>query len=234
MITSQDLLIIAFLVFLEGILSIDNALVLAMLARGLPKPLQKRALTYGLIGAIVFRLAALLVVRYLMKWTWVKFVGGAYLIFIALKHFLKSNGTTSNKTQTHSNVRSNFWRTVILIELTDIAFAVDSILAAIALSPKFWVVFTGGIIGVLLMRIAANQFICLLDRFPRFENTAYLLVLTIGIKILIEGFRFPEVEFHSPRSPWFWGFWGIIAACIIYGLLPSRKTPPKPTADPSA
>ena len=86
---------------------------------------------------------------------------------------------------------SSFWGTVALIEVTDIAFAVDSILAAIALvgsappgyvgpHPKLWVVITGGMIGVMLMRVAAAMFIRLLERFPRFEMSAYLLVMTIG------------------------------------------------------
>ena len=227
MITSQDLFVVGFLVFLEGILSIDNALVLAMLARDLPKPLQKKALTYGLVGAIGFRIIALSLVKFLLKWTWVKFVGGGYLIFIALKHFLKRS-SSQEPAQTRANVRSNFWRVVIVIELTDVAFAVDSILAAIALTTQFWVVFTGGFIGVVLMRIAASQFIRLLDRFPRFEDTAYLLVLTIGIKVGVEGFEIPELDFHSASSPWFWGFWGVMGACILYGLLPTRTQDPKP------
>ena len=90
-----------------------------------------------------------------------------------------------------------FWTTVALIEVTDVAFAVDSILAAIALvgsapvghvgpHPKLWVVITGGMIGVMLMRVAAAMFIRLLERFPRFETSAYLLVLTIGLKLLVD------------------------------------------------
>lgn len=217
--TSQDFFVIGFLVFLEGVLSIDNALVLAMLARDLPREQQKRALTYGLIGAVVFRLIALTFVTYLMNWNWVKFVGGGYLIFIACRHFLKRGpGEEEGPPKTYG--AANFWKVVLVIELTDIAFAVDSILAAIALSSKFWVVFTGGIIGVALMRFAATKFIVLLERFPRFENTAYLLVLTIGIKVVIEGFHPPSVDFHSPSNPYFWGFWAIMGACIVYGLLP--------------
>ncbi len=227
MITAQDLFVVGFLVFLEGILSIDNALVLAMLARDLPKPLQKKALTYGLIGAVGFRLIALSLVQFLLKWTWVKFVGGGYLIFIALKHFL-TRSPQQEPDQTRASVRSSFWRIVIVIELTDIAFAVDSILAAIALTTRFWVIFTGGFIGVVLMRFAASQFIRILDRFPRFEDTAYLLVLTIGIKVGLEGFALPGLDFHSASSPWFWGFWGVMFACIAYGLLPTRTQNPGP------
>jgi predicted tellurium resistance membrane protein TerC len=95
---------------------------------------------------------------------------------------------------------------VFVIEMTDIAFAVDSILAAIALvgppppdhpaghaHPKLWVIITGGILGVILMRFAAVIFIRLLEKFPRFETAAYLLVAAIGSKLLLDwGFNTPE------------------------------------------
>ncbi len=218
--TSQDLVVIGFLVFLEGILSIDNALVLALLARALPKEQQQKALTYGLLGAVVFRLAALGMVTFLMKWVWVKFVGGGYLIFVALKHFIK--GEAPNSDEAPKPIRGQFWRVVIMIELTDIAFAVDSILAAVALSNKFWVVFTGGFLGVILMRFAATIFLKILHRFPNFERTAYLLVLVIGLKLVIDGFKFPGVDFHSASSPSFWIFWGSMVACLVYGFLPKK------------
>ena len=98
-----------------------------------------------------------------------------------------------------TNVKAgwDFWKAVIVIELTDIAFAVDSILAALALvgsspndkgfHPKLWVVVLGGIIGLMLMRVAAAMFIKLLEKFPRFETAAYLLVTVIGFKLLMLG-----------------------------------------------
>jgi YkoY family integral membrane protein len=215
MITPQDLVIVGFLVFLEGILSIDNALVLAMLARHLPPEQRKKALTYGLVGAVFFRLIALSLTTYLLRWTWVKFVGGGYLVFIALKHFLKGE---ADPHAPKSAAKVGFWHTVILIELTDIAFAVDSILAAVALSNKFWVVFTGGFLGVVAMRFAATQFIKLLDRFPGFETTAYLLVLLIGLKVILEGLRLPGIDFHSPSHVAFWVFWAMMAICIALGF----------------
>ena len=84
----------------------------------------------------------------------------------------------------------SFWGTVAVIELTDVAFAVDSILAAMALAgsrqEKLWVVIAGGILGVVLMRFAAAVFVKLLDRFPRFEESAYLLVIVIGLKLVAD------------------------------------------------
>lgn len=227
MFNTHDLAVIGFLTFLEGILSIDNALVLALLAKPLPPHLQRKALTYGLVGAVVFRLIALSLTTYLMQWGWVKWVGGGYLVYVSVAHFLKKQKEEENleaKKLSASNQKWLFWKTVLVIELTDIAFAVDSILAAVALSNKFWVVFTGGFLGVILMRVAANAFITLLDKFPRMETTAYLLVLIIGIKLLIDAAHLPGIDFHSSSSPAFWIFWASMAGALGVGLIrPSKK-----------
>jgi len=266
-----DLAIIGLLVLLEGVLSIDNALVLGLLAKRLPPHQRARALSYGLIGAFVFRVIAIATASFLLQWTFVKFLGGFYLVFIAVKHlFFESHEEEEHKivmdqegnpslvdAQTGSDLTSDqqdieirervpvgvsllneesndsntpanttptttptsaaatspikslakmpsFWGTVLVIELTDIAFAVDSILAAMALAgsrqSKLWVVIAGGILGVVLMRFAAALFVRLLDRFPRFEVSAYLLVIIIGLKLLADwGFN---SDWSYQQSPW--------------------------------
>ncbi len=210
-----DIGTIGLLVFLEGILSVDNAVVLALLAARLPKELQRKALTYGIVGAIVFRFIALGAASWLMKMTWVKFVGGGYLIYVALAHFLKKEEKHDpSAPKTHAS----FWKTVATIELIDIAFAVDSILAAVAVSPKLWVVITGGVIGMILMRFAATVFIQILEKFPRFEQSAYFLVFLIGAKLVIDGFKIPEINFHSADSPASWIFWILMALCVAWGF----------------
>jgi len=222
----QDLLVIGFLALLEGILSLDNALVLAVLARDLPKTQQRKALTYGLGGAVFFRFLALFLIASLLEMNWIKFVGGGYLVLVAIKGLAEgdseSNASGPKSGQAGATQRA-FWKTVALIELTDIAFAVDSILAAVALSKKLWVVFVGGLLGVVMMRFAAASFIKLLDRFPRFETTAYLLVFTIGIKVIVEGLRIPGIDFHDLRATPFWVFWSLMALFVAYGFLPERK-----------
>ncbi len=221
-IEAQDLFLISFLAFLEGILSIDNALVLALMARHLPPKLQKRALTYGLVGAIFFRLGSLALIRHLLQWHWIKFIGGGYLIFISLKHIWEKHRVKKEeidkKKKSIKSASANFWKTVLLIELMDIAFAVDSILAAVALTDKFWIIFVGGMIGVVLMRFAATGFLKLLDRFPGLEETAFLLIFVIGVKVILEGLEISGLDFHSPSAWPFWVFWGLMALCIVYGL----------------
>lgn len=273
-----DLAIVGLLVLLEGALSIDNALVLGLLAKRLPKEQQKKALTYGLVGAFAFRFIAVLTATYLLKWRVVKLLGGGYLVYIAVKHMFFESGeddgevhvsATGEPMLTHeatgqplteaeeieeieqraplpipgaakSPRTAKFWPTVAVIELTDIAFAVDSILAAIgvlpakpadlpadATHPKLWVVIVGGLLGVILMRFAAVIFIKLLERFPRFATAAYWLVLIIGSKLLIDWWFNTEadphrVDFHSPSALSFWLFWGAMAVSFAIGFIPKK------------
>lgn len=227
------------LVLLEGLLSIDNALVLALLARRLPKALRGKALTYGLIGSFFFRFLMIGLAQYLLHWRVVKLIGGGYLVWISLQHFLQKAPEEPDDDSDEAGSAS-FWGTVARIELTDVAFAVDSILAAIALvgnappghvgpHPKLWVVVTGGMIGVMLMRVAAAAFIKMLERFPRLETSAYLLVMTIGIKLLIDwGFNTEQqphrADFQHAASPLFWVFWSVMLICVAAGFLPKRSS----------
>jgi len=219
-ITYEDFAAIGLLIFLEGILSIDNALVLALIVNTLPQHQQKRALTYGLFGAVAFRLLAISMASHLMQWTWVKFMGGGYLVYLSLHYWWTSRKEKQAEQEEGGSAgkQRNFWMTVLIVELTDIAFAIDSILTAVALSAKLWVVMTGGVIGLIMMRFAATLFIKLLDRFPRFEPTAYLLVLIIGSKLIIEGVKVPQIDFHKISNPAFWIFWVSMLACLLFGF----------------
>jgi YkoY family integral membrane protein len=222
-ISLDDVAAIGFLIFLEGILSIDNALVLALIVSTLPKEQQKKALMYGIVGAVFFRLIAIGMASYLMQWTWVKFVGGGYLIYLAAHYWWTSRKEKKAEQEGGQAKERNFWMTVLIVELTDIAFAIDSILTAVALTTKLWVVMTGGIIGLLMMRFAATMFIQLLDRFPRFEPTAYLLVWIIGTKLVIDGFHFEGVNFHDAKNPAFWIFWVSMGASLLFGFTKGAK-----------
>ena len=228
-VTAQDFFVIGFLAFLEGILSIDNALVLALMASHLPRDQQRKALTFGLVGSVVFRLAALSIATQLIQWHWVKWLGGGYLLFIAIRHFYaewKQSRSSDEEVATQKKQKAHsFWKTVFLIELMDIAFAVDSILAAVALTQKLWIVFVGGMLGVILMRFAASVFLKVLDRFPGFETTAYVLILIIGAKVTLEGFDLPQLDFHSARSPAFWIFWSLMMLGILSGFRKPKSRP---------
>jgi len=233
-----DLATVGFLVVLEGLLSIDNALVLGVLAQRIQPPLRMKALSYGLIGGLLLRLAAIAAAAVLLRFSILKLLGGIYLLWISLDYFAgKKAEATSNDSP--FLVGRGFWCTVAAIELTDLAFAADSILAAVALvgpappgsnamfHPKYWVIAVGGMLGIVLMRFAAAAIAKILGRFPRLHRSAYLLVLLIGIKLLIDfAANNPShphrVDFQDPARIELWLFWLCAVICLAAGLTGRR------------
>lgn len=186
----KDLLVVISLVILEGLLSCDNAVALALLVRDLPPHQQSKALRYGIIGAYVFRVIAILAATWIIRQWYLKALGGLYLLWVAGQHFFgkKEEGSDPDAppaTRQFGKL-SVFWSMVILVELTDIAFSVDSIAASVALSNKIWVLIVGGMLGILAMRFAAQGFILLLEKHPSLEGAAFAAVAFIGLKLLLE------------------------------------------------
>ncbi len=184
---AHDLLIVLVLIVLEGLLSCDNAVVLALLVKDLPPEQRGKALRYGILGAYVFRITALFLAVWIMTIWWIKVAGGLYLCWLAIDFFRKHGG---NKDEVRKVKLiwglGAFWSTVVWVELTDIVFSVDSIAAAVALSKHLWVLIVGGLLGILAMRFAAQGFVKLLERFPRLEVCAFAAVGVIGLKLLLE------------------------------------------------
>lgn len=180
--------IIGTLVVLEGLLSADNALVLAIMVKHLPAKQQKRALFYGILGAYAFRFIAIGAGTFLIKIWWIKGLGALYLLWMAFQFFfLKKDEEEEDPSQ--SNPAANkppmgFWRTVLAVEIMDIAFSIDSVLAAFGVSEQIWVLYLGGILGVLMMRGVAQIFLTLIERYPELETTAYVLIALIGAKMM--------------------------------------------------
>ena len=81
---------------------------------------------------------------------------------------------------------SPFWATVAKVELTDIVFAVDSILVAVAMSPKTWVIITGGVLGIIAMRLVIGQLLRVVRRYPALVDAAFVIIAWVAIKLLIE------------------------------------------------
>ncbi|MEH7014276.1 TerC family protein [Neobacillus niacini] len=187
--------VIGTLVILEGLLSADNALVLAVLVKHLPKEQRKKALFYGIIGAYLFRVVAIGIGVSLINIGWIKIVGGHYLLWIVLQNFMrKKDGDEVIQTK-----KVGFWSTVLTVELMDIAFSIDSVIAAFGVSNQVWVLFVGGILGILMMRGVAQLFLALIERVPEFETTAFLLIGIIGLRMISAAFDFQmdEVIFFS-------------------------------------
>jgi YkoY family integral membrane protein len=220
---------VATLVFLEGLLSADNALVLAVMVKHLPKHQQKRALRFGIWGAFGFRLIAVLLSSVLYKIWIFKVIGGAYLLFLAISHFV-SRGE-GGEVKTSSRFGSGFWGTVISVELADIAFSIDSILAAVALAddlPKdlgdnwrIGIIYVGGILGIITMRFVAGYFILLLERFKGLETGAYVLVAWIGLKLIGSGLHSHNQNLPVQMPEWL--FWSGMGLIVVVSMLTGRS-----------
>jgi YkoY family integral membrane protein len=186
---ASDFVTIALLVALEGLLSADNALVIAVMVLGLPKRKQHPALRYGLVGAFAFRFVATVLAVYLIRLIWVKIAGGLYLLYLSFSHFRGGREAEARRTPPKATPwlgMSAFWATVVRVELVNLAFSIDSILVAVAVSPKLWVVLSGGILGIVAMRLVVGQLLALIERYPALVDGAFVIIAWVGIKLLLE------------------------------------------------
>jgi len=196
-------LAILIIVALEAILSVDNAMVLAVMVRPLPPELRKKALLYGIIGAYILRGLALLFATVIINVWWIQLLGGLYLIYLAAKFFFSKKpaeeATETAPEAVAQTAAKSFWRIVVMVNVIDLAFAIDSVLVVVAFSKNFWVIFAGVAIGILLIRLAAGWMIGVMERYPRLEAVAYAVVGWAGIKLGLEGWNHgAEVLLHNP------------------------------------
>lgn len=233
------ILTVVWLVFLEGLLSADNALVLAMMVRHLPRDEQKRALRYGIWGAFAFRFVAVLLAKVLLDFWYLKVLGGLYLLYLALSHVF-SRGDEHSEAGAR-RFGAGFWGTVVSVEIADIAFSIDSILAAVAMAEdlppsigengKFAIVITGGILGIITMRFVAGYFILLLERFKGLEAGAYGLVAWIGLKLVMNGLYDAKWIAYKMNE---WVFWVGMLAIVAASFFSSPRQRPPATPEEKA
>ncbi len=212
----SDLVTVALLVVIEGLLSADNALVMAVMILGLPRPDQKKALRYGLIGAFAFRIVATALAAHLIQISWVKLLGGGYLLYLAQRHFFASGSGEERSKPKPARPwlgLSALWATVVKVELVNLAFSVDSILVAVAMSPKFWVILTGGLLGIVAMRVVVGQLLTIVRRYPSLVDGAFVIIAWIGVKLLIEYLHVLGVV-HFEINKWF----SIALIAVIFGV----------------
>ncbi|HEY5618120.1 MAG TPA: hypothetical protein VIK60_09245 [Vicinamibacterales bacterium] len=184
-----DFITISALVALEGLLSADNALVMAIMVLGLPRNQHHKALRYGLIGGFVFRIVATLLAVYLIRVAWVKLAGGLYLLYLTYSHFWGHKEGEDRRAAPKAKPwlgLSAFWATVLKVELVNLAFSIDSILVAVAMSPKMWVVMTGGLLGIVALRLVVGHLITLVERYPALVDGAFVIIAWIGVKLCLD------------------------------------------------
>lgn len=213
------------LVIMEGLLSADNAIALAVQVKHLPEKQRKKALMYGLLGAYFFRILAIGIGTILVKLWWIKMLGGLYLVLLAAKFYkgyfaekrqreLATEGEIVEPVRKISFLEryiGTFWTTVVSVELLDIAFSIDSVLAAFGISEHIGILLLGGLIGILMMRGIAQGFTKLMDKVPELEHTAYIIVGAIGVKMLVS-----LMNIHIPHAV----FFGFVIVMLIgtFGL----------------
>ncbi len=245
--------VLLVLIALEGLLAADNALVLAIMVKHLPEEERKKALFYGLAGAFVFRFVSLFVISFLVDVWQVQAIGALYLLFIAINHIVRKVVLKEKEKEVKpedKKKKSGFWMTVLKVEVADIAFAVDSILAAVALAMtlpnttlptiggmdggKFLVVFAGGLIGVIIMRYAANLFVNLLHARPGLEIAAFTIVGWVGVKLAVLTLAHPDVgiipyEFAHSKM-WKLTFYIVLIGIATIGWFLSKDKAAKQSA----
>lgn len=205
----STILLILNLIILESLLSVDNAAVLAIMVKDLPGRQKAKALRYGILGAYAFRGICLFIAAWLVKILWLKIVGGLYLLYLVYSHFTPENDSIEESSTTKDSKiyrtalqfgLNRFWATVILVEIMDLAFSLDNIFAAVALSNVFWIIMTSVGIGILAMRFVAAWFVKMIERFPSLEKSAFIVITLLGLKLIISGIVDYSIPFHAVRD----------------------------------
>jgi YkoY family integral membrane protein len=180
-----EVLIFLNIMILEIVLSIDNAAVLAAMVKELPKDQQKKALTYGIAGAYLFRGLALLFASVLIKLVWLKVAGGLYLMYLAY-NALSTNVVQGGESKMTIKIPflSALWSTIVAIEMMDLVFSIDNVFAAVAFTPNLWLICGGVFIGILAMRFATTKFVKVLEKNPILERVAYWVIGALGLKLV--------------------------------------------------
>ncbi len=180
-----EVLIFLNIMILEIVLSIDNAAVLAAMVKELPKNQQKKALTYGIAGAYLFRGLALLFASVLIKLVWLKVAGGLYLMYLAY-NALSSKVETDGGSKMTIKIPflSALWSTIVAIEMMDLVFSIDNVFAAVAFTPNLWLICGGVFVGILAMRFATTKFVKVLEKNPILEKVAYWVIGALGLKLV--------------------------------------------------
>ena len=207
--------IILSLILIEGLLSIDNSLAIAAMASHLPGRQKLLALRLGLIGAYFFRGVALAFAQFIIENPWLKLIGAAYLIHLMAAHFAKDEHPVIKADVPEiaaQRLGRGFWSTVFAIELMDFSLSVDNVVAAVAMSPKLWIVCTGVFIGILTMRFVAGYCIQLIEKFPILGDTAFLLIGFVGGILVVE----LTAHVHISAAEKFFGICGILALSLLY------------------
>jgi len=197
---TQFLSALLAIVVIDLVLAGDNAIVIALAARALPAHLQKRAILWGAIGAIVVRSLMTVIVVWLLKIPGLLLAGGAMLVWIAYRLLLPDEGAND----AHGPVATTFWGAMRTIVIADAVMGLDNVLAvAGAAHGSYLLVVAGLVISVPIVVWGSTVVLKVVERYP---GVVYLgagvLVWTAAKMITAEPLIRPWLEATPMLAVW--------------------------------
>ena len=186
---SEILTLLPILISLEILLSADNAIALASLTKSLKNSTDRtNALNIGITISLLFRILLILLSSFLLKFLFIRIFAGLYLIYLFFSNVILKNKKTDNSVTddiSTTNKNFDFLKVVALLSITDLAFSIDSITTAVAISDQYILIVIGALIGVIALRFTSEIFLRLLEYFIRLEMAGYIAILIIGVKLIL-------------------------------------------------
>ena len=210
---SEILTLLPILIILELLLSADNAIALASLTKSLDSPASRsKALNIGITISLLFRILLILLSNILLEFIIIRIFAGLYLIYLFISNvFLNDKSENKHSKRLQTNNDFTFIKVVALLSLTDLAFSIDSITTAVAISDQYILIVFGATIGVLALRFTSGIFLKLLEKYVRLETAGYVAILIVGIKLLL------NTIIQESSLPDYY-FYILILTAFIWGL----------------
>ncbi|MGF1491562.1 MAG: TerC family protein [Microcoleaceae cyanobacterium] len=206
--------LLVILVAMEAVLSADNAIALASISKSLEdRKLQSKALNIGLILAFVLRVVLILTATWVIQYWQFQLLGSLYLLWLVFRYFASAEGEDG---EPQGPRYTSLWQVIPLIAMTDLAFSLDSVTAAIAVSEETWLVVTGATLGIVALRFMADLFIRWLQEYTHLETAGYVTVGLVGVRLLLKVFG---PEFVPPE----WLLIGLTLGLFVWGF--SERSP---------
>ncbi len=202
-------LILIVLVVLEAVLSADNAIALAAIAKSIKEPkLQRQALDIGLVSAYILRITLIFIATWVIQYWQFELLGAIYLLWLVFNYFFSSDDQGDEQ---NSLDFKSIWQVIPTIAITDLAFSLDSVTSAIAITEETWLIVAGGTIGILILRFLAGLFIRWLQEYTYLEDAGFITVGFVGLRLLLKvwlpDYLIPEWVTIAVVAVFFtWGF----------------------------
>jgi len=200
------------IVFIDLLLAGDNAIVIGLAARSLPKDKQKKAILLGTGGAILIRIAATLLVVSLLKIPFLLAVGGVLLLWIAYKLLAQEEHRDDIKAGT------SLWGAVRTIVAADAAMGLDNVIAvAGAAHGDYFLVILGLLISIPIVVCGSTLFIKLIGRFPWIVYLGAGVLAYTAAKMITHEAEFAGFFGNNPVLSWIF-IAVLIVLVIVAGL----------------